>query len=146
MAVVTLTGERQAREGMEFVFLGPQPECKDCRLKGPCLHLTQGQRYRITGVRPIHHDDICRYHEDGVRVVEVEPVPLETSLRSPRAIEGSLVAFELLDCRNLACPLYRLCHPYGLQEGSRVRVLEVGDPIDCPVGFRIRRVRVQGPA
>jgi uncharacterized protein (UPF0179 family) len=145
MAVVTLTGERLAKEGAEFVFLGPQPGCKDCKLKGPCLHLVVGQRYLIQGVRPIHHDDICKYHEDGVRVVEVKAVPLETSLRSPRAIEGSMVAFEFLDCRNLACQNYRLCHPYGLDERSRVKVLEVGEPLVCPVGFRIRRVKVQGP-
>lgn len=59
MAVVTLTGERLAKEGAEFVFLGPQPGCKDCKLKGPCLHLVVGQRYLIQGVRPIPHDDIC---------------------------------------------------------------------------------------
>lgn len=138
-----MTGERWSKEGEEFVFLGPQPECKDCRLKGPCLHLTLGQRYRITRRRDVHHDNICKLHEDGVRVVEVAPVPYETSVRTPRAIEGSLVPYEFLPCGNLACRHYRLCHPAGLSDGTKVKLLRVEEAMECPVGYNIRRVRAE---
>lgn len=140
MATVTVIGEHQARVGLEFVFNGGQEECRDCRLRGPCLHLKPQGLYRIAALRPVHHDDICRLHEDGVRVVEVEPVPVATTLRAPRAIEGSIVAYEFLPCGNLACGNYALCHPLGLRDGTRVKLAKVGEAVECPVGYHIRRV------
>src|SRR6266508_4362580 len=35
---ITLVGERQADVGHEFVYRGPQPECKPCKVRAACLN------------------------------------------------------------------------------------------------------------
>ena len=141
MVQITLVGERQALEGHEFVYRGPQPECRECRVKAACLNQEAGRRYRILRAREVSHP--CLLNEERVRVVEVEPAPPECSLPARVAVEGAIVAYEPLVCANAACPNYRLCHPVGLEAGQRVRVDGIGDELDCPLGYTIVPVRVR---
>src|SRR2546427_354644 len=52
---ITLVGERQAHVGHEFVYRGPQPECKPCKVRRACLNQDLGRRDRITRVRDGSH-------------------------------------------------------------------------------------------
>ncbi len=139
MAQITLVGERQAVEGHEFVYRGPQPECRECRVKAACLNQDAGRRYRIIHVREVSHP--CLLNEENARVVEVEPAPPEFSLPVRAAVEGAIVGYERLVCSNAACPNYRLCHPIGIEPGQRIRVQEIGAELDCPLGYEIVQVR-----
>jgi len=56
MVAITLVGEKQAREGQMFVFVGPLTECRDCKLKTVCFNLEEGRTYVIKSVRTVHHD------------------------------------------------------------------------------------------
>ncbi len=140
MAQITLVGERQAVAGHEFVYRGPQPECRECRVKAACLNQEIGRRYRVTKVRDVRHP--CLLNEEHVRVVEVEAAPPECSLPVRGAVEGALVAYDPLVCAHTACPNFRLCHPVGIEPGTRLRILHIGPELDCPLGYEIAPSRV----
>jgi uncharacterized protein (UPF0179 family) len=135
VAQITLVGERQSAEGHEFVYRGPQPECRECRVKVACLNQEAGRRYRITHVREVSHP--CLLNEERARVVEVEAAPPECSVPVRAGIEGAIVGYEPLVCANAACPNYRLCHPIGIEAGQRLRIQDVGRELDCPLGYEI---------
>jgi len=137
---VTLVGEGQAALGREFVYRGPQPPCRECKVKAACLNQDLGRRYRIARVRDVAHP--CLLNEERARVVEVELAPPDCSLPSRAAVEGSIVAYEGVVCANGACPNFRLCHPVGIDAGMRVRVEAVREELECPLGYELRRARV----
>lgn len=140
MVQITLVGEGQATVGREFVYRGPQPECRPCKVKAVCLNQDLGRRYRITKVRGVRHD--CILNEGQARVVEVEPAPPECSIASRTAVEGAVRAYEKIVCANAACLNYRTCHPVGIEPGARMRILEVGPELDCPLGYSIVSAKV----
>ena len=135
MAQVTLVGERQTALDREFVYGGPSPECRECRVKAACLNQEVGRRYRIVRVRDVVHP--CPLNEERARVVEVELSPPDCSLPVRAAIEGSIVTYDGLVCANAACPNFRLCHPVGIARGTRLRVVSTGPELDCPLGYEI---------
>ncbi len=143
MKQVTLIGDRIAREGDAFVFVGPQPECRECRLKSACLQLDRGRLYEVVKVRDIHHEDECRYHENGVRVVEVRPALVSATLKSRLAMEGSIVEYARPVCANHECENFRLCHPPGLEGPTRVKVTKVSHTLSCPLGYDLTRVEIE---
>ncbi len=140
MAHVTLVGERQATVGHEFVYRGPQPECRECKVKAACLNQELGMRYRIAAVRDVTHP--CLLNEERARVVEAELAPPGCSVSVRAAVEGAVLAYEGLVCANAACPNYRTCHPTGIEPGMRLKILEIGHELDCPLGYEIVPVRV----
>lgn len=140
MAQITLVGERQAIAGHEFVYRGPQPECRECRVKAACLNQEMGRRYRVLHVRNVAHP--CLLNEERAKVVEVEAAPPACSLPARGAVEGAVIGYVPLVCANAACPNYRLCHPIGIDRGTRLRILEVGGELECPLGYEIASTRV----
>lgn len=141
MVIVTLVGELQAREGMEFVYMGPLTECKECRLKAVCFNLDPGSTYRITAVRDVHHE--CRVHEEGVHVVEVEKIPMRCTVPSKYAIEGSVITFTNSRCDDVGCEHYRLCNPPGPVKNTKRRVLSVHGDVSCPRGQSLKEVELE---
>lgn len=111
-------------------------------MKGVCFNLEIGMRYRVTGVRTSHHD--CKIHENGVRAVEVEKIPLLAAVNSKTAIEGATIAFEKRDCWNIGCDYYRLCSPPGLKTEDKLRVVRLGNEITCPDGLKLTEVFLEG--
>ncbi|MFQ5838051.1 MAG: UPF0179 family protein [Thermoplasmata archaeon] len=142
MAQVSLIGERLAKQGTTFLFIGPQPECRECKLKGACLQLERGRVYQIIKTRDIHHGDGCRYHEDGVRVVEVEPATVKLSVKTTLAIEGSVVEYSRPVCFNHECQNYTVCHPPGLEDPTKVKVLKTFKVLDCPLGYDLTHAEI----
>ncbi len=141
MVMITLVGEHQAREGVEFVYHGPLATCRECNLKTVCLNLDPGGRYRIIGLREIRHD--CRMHEDGVRVVEVERIPTRCAVTSKLAIEGSTITLDGTNCDNLGCQHYRLCNPPGVGSNQKRKVASVYRSLDCPENHRMVEVDLE---
>jgi len=77
MPLVTLIGEKLAKENDEFIYLGPQNDCKNCKLKTVCFNLKQGSQYKIIKVRDKRHN--CNVHEGNAAVVEVQEIINTTS-------------------------------------------------------------------
>ena len=138
MTKITLIGNGQAKGGYEFTYLGPSNECKECRLKGVCFQLEEGRRYKIIGLRERQHE--CKLHEGGVRVVEVEALPIPMAIEDTLAVEGSTVKVEPIDCDNLACKHYLLCNPPGIKKGMKMKVDSVTKGMRCVKGNKLKEV------
>jgi uncharacterized protein (UPF0179 family) len=113
-------------------------ECRDCRLKAVCFNLDVGGMYRIKKARDVHHD--CRIHEEGVRVVEVEKIPIRCAVLHKHAIEGSTITVDDMKCKNLGCVQYRICHPLKVEKSAKYRLANVAGDIVCPEGLKIVEV------
>ena len=77
MPLVTLIGEKLAKENEEFIYIGPQNDCKNCKLKTVCFNLKQGSQYKIIKVRDKRHN--CSVHEGSAAVIEVQEITNTTS-------------------------------------------------------------------
>src|SRR4030067_1173246 len=119
MVLVTVVGESQCKKGFEFVFGGPLADCRDCKVRNVCFHLEQNKWYKVTEIRDVHHE--CRIHEGGVRVVEVEKIPIQAAVPTRIAVEGSMMTFEETDCDVVGGAHYRLGKPFGPRAGARDR-------------------------
>jgi hypothetical protein len=142
--IVTLVGTKLTKEGDEFVFLGESKKCEGCKLKNSCMNLEVGRRYRIEKVRDeIKHD--CFIHEDGVCVVEVVEPPIKATIEARKALKGSKIVFEPIDCEEKNCEVFDFCHPLGLKEGDRCTICEViGNASgDCKKVFSLKLVELK---
>jgi len=141
MMTVTLIGEKIAKVGSEFIYCGPIPECRDCRLKNVCFALDEGRRYRITKVRDVKHE--CEVHEGGARVVEVEKTETPYLIDARLALGGSTITYSLREaCNNIGCELFRTCYPAGLKEGEKMKIVSVGAEVQCPAGNKLVDVKL----
>ena len=136
--MITVIGDRQAKVGGRFIYLGPLTECKECKLKGVCFNLDAGALYRIVEVRDVKHD--CKVHEDGVRVVKVEKERMEGVVPKKGAMEGSTITWEVIKCDRLGCQHYRLCHPLGIDKGHKARISKIVGDLECAEGKKLVRV------
>jgi len=138
MVAITLIGEKQAKEGQMFVFMGPLTECRDCRLKQVCFNLEEGRTYTVKLVRSVHHE--CKIHEGGARVVEVEKSPIRATLPTRAALEGTSVNWEEKGCQNIGCSHFGVCSPKGMKGGEKYRIVKVVGYTDCPDGQTLKEV------
>lgn len=128
---VTLVPYEFAKEGVEFQYLGPAAECRECRLKNVCLRLQEGKCYRITKIRENEHE--CRVHSGGkVVVAEVEEIPMKIAINKKFAIEGAMVEYQGIRCRNRECQYYEYCRPYKLT-AEKLKIEKVLEEISCPL-------------
>ncbi len=135
MTFITLIGEKLAKKGTEFVYMGMGKACRGCKLKMVCSNLKKGRHYRITNVRDKHHD--CALHEGGVRAVEIEEIPMVVNIPKDNAT-GSVVSFEPLSCKNRGCPNFLVCHP--LINNKKYKIVKVLETVECPEGFHLKKV------
>jgi len=139
LPTVTMIQKEQAVLGHEFIFNRPAAECQECRVKAACLNLSDGRRYRVTRLRNVTHD--CVLSGDVVRVVEVEPSSLRIGVDANAARDGSTLSYQMAVCNNLSCDNFRLCRPQGLFNDMKVRILEVGERLNCPLGMKLVSVK-----
>lgn len=127
MSTVTLIGERLAEVGTEFVYGGESAACEGCPYRAQCLNLSEGNRYRITGVRDSGTLE-CAVHDTGVTAVEVEPAPVAANVPSTVAYAGSKA--ELAGpCPYTECPSHAYCEPAGVDFDEERQIAEVvGEP------------------
>lgn len=141
MVLVTLIGEPHAHIGNRFYYMGPNDECKDCRLKNVCFNLDPGAMYEIVQLRDTEHE--CELREGSVRVVVVEKVPFQAAIPKKLAIDGSMITFEPRDCPQMGCPNRKFCCPINIAEGEKHAITEVIENLDCPIGETLVRVKME---
>jgi len=139
--MITLIGKELAKEGLEFQYLGPLLECRNCKLKNVCFNLDEGKWYRITGVRDKEHD--CKVHDEGkVVTVEVEELPVPLAVGAKGVVEGETLTFKPVNCKEYECEFYELCHPLGLREGTKIKIEKIVEDIKCPKNKNLKKVLV----
>ncbi|HDD57507.1 MAG TPA: UPF0179 family protein [Thermoplasmatales archaeon] len=139
MPSVTLVGERMAKKGLEFIYMGPSSNCKNCKLKTACFNLKKGRSYRITGIREKRHS--CNLHDGGVRVVEVEELPIIAFI-DKNSKEGSKVKIDTMNCRHLDCEYFDICHSPLLQNNKEYSVIKIIEPVECIDGRELVKAEI----
>ena len=141
MPLITLVGRVVSRVGSEFVYTGPMlPECKGCKIISVCFNLSNGKHYRVIATREKSHD--CAVNEDKMRIVEVKEVSYQIVLPKRLAIDGSTITYELPGCKKTSCEHYHNCMPYGLSNGTKLKVTKVMGKVDCAIGNNVVLVEV----
>jgi hypothetical protein len=125
-----------AKKGLEFTYLGPSSECKNCKLKTACFNLKKGRNYRIDGIREKRHS--CNLHDGGVRVVEVEEMPIIAFIDKDSK-EGRKVRIDTMECRHLDCEYYDTCHTLQNKEYKVEKILK---PVECKDGRELVRAEI----
>jgi len=138
MTLVTLIGERLAKKDNEFVYLGPNNDCRNCKLKTVCFNLKPNRRYKITKVRDKKHN--CKIHEGTAVVVEVKKQLIKTAI-DKKHTEGSKANIEKIDCKNIGCKYYDLCK-INLQKDKTYVIKKIYEDIDCPIGNKLQKAEI----
>lgn len=146
MPTITLVGEAQAKVGGRFLFAGPNdaPDaaCAPCKLKPTCFNLEAGETYEIVAARDKQHP--CFIHDGGkVRIVEVERASHDVILPARGIIEGESFLYPERSCENRGCAMWRECVGSPLRANYSYKVVQVGPPVACPLGYALRKARVE---
>jgi uncharacterized protein (UPF0179 family) len=125
---VTLIGEKLAKEGNEFIYNGPNNECRNCKLKTVCFNLKQAREYRIIKVRDKQHS--CNVHEGKVVVVEVNMLPIFASI-DKKISEGSETKINKIECKNIGCDFFKTCVNNVIIKDKKYVIKKYYEKIDC---------------
>ena len=138
MPLVTLIGEKIANKNTEFVYIGPNNECRNCKLKTVCFNLKQGRKYKITNVRDKKHS--CNVHEGTAVVIEVQELPIITSINKQFS-EGDKVKTQKKECGSIGCDFYEICS-VKLHKDKSYTVKKIYEEIQCPIGRSLQKVEL----
>lgn len=133
--IVTIVGSVFAREGAEYVYAGPAPECANCKVSKVCHNakLKHGRRYKVTSVRKTHHE--CPLHAGGVQAADVSEASITAVIPTSQATRRTRITYSPV-CNDIFCKGYAFCHPDGMTDKGRYVVMEVlGSYTEmCPQG------------
>ena len=139
--MITLIGKDLAKEGQEFVFLGPAEECETCRFKSSCIgNLEENRKYVVTAVK--ENEQNCPIHAGGkVIPVEVDRAKIDILTTSKNIFEGSTFTYNAPECEE-KCDFHDLCFPDGLIENDKCIVLGNGGKHkqDCKKGYKLNKL------
>jgi uncharacterized protein (UPF0179 family) len=138
MPLVTLIGEKLAKSDAEFIYIGPNNECRNCKLKTVCFNLKIGRKYKITSIRDKKHN--CNVHEGTVIVVEVQETPIIAAI-DKKISEGTKTKMENVECRNIGCDNYKLCS-INLNKDKTFVVKKIIEDIECPIGNELKKAEI----
>ena len=138
MPLVTLIGEKLATQDCEFIYLGPNNECRNCKLKTVCFNLKPGRKYKITSVRDKRHN--CSIHEGNAAVVEVQEMPIIAAIDKKHS-EGENIKFELEACRSIGCANFILCST-NLSKDKNYKIIKIYEDLECPMGRELKKVEL----
>lgn len=131
--IITLVGVKQAKPGFTFLHEGPTETCRQCKYLKVCMeNLEMGRIYRVIGLRKKILP--CKVHENGVQVVEAMEADIKAAIEARLAFQAAIITFNAQDCINIDCINYEKCSPNGLINGDKCKILEVDEPIKCPLG------------
>lgn len=135
---ITLVGERSAKVGATFEYLGMAPACAPCKLKAVChaKGLVLHRVYQVKGVRDVHHACPADFFDGGLRVAEVVPLPVEGTI-PVSALRGSAVTHAFEECGEV-CLFRKLCDTPALAKGADCRIVKVGEAVPCKAGRDLR--------
>lgn len=140
MTHVTLIGEKLAKKEIVFKYLGPQPDCKNCKLKNVCFNLKIGRYYKITNVRDKKHN--CQIHDGAVSVVEVEEQPIITTI-DKKITEGSTTKLEKEKCNHIGCEYYKICQDFKPKKDQKYKIKKILEAVECPKGYELQKAEIK---
>ena len=139
MTLVTLIGEKLAKEDEEFIYLGPNNDCRGCKLKTVCFNLKPGRRYKIIDIRDKRHS--CELHEGNAAVVEVQEMPIIAAI-DKELTEGKTAKIERKECKNIGCDNFELCNNLALQKDRNYKITKIYEGLDCLIGYELQKAEL----
>lgn len=139
MPLVTLIGEKLAKENTEFIYLGPQTDCKNCKLKTVCFNLKPGRHYKITKIRDKRHS--CNVHDGTTAVIEVQELPVIAAI-DKKLSEGDATKIENKECGNIGCAHFELCSNIFLKKDKNYKIAKIYEEIDCPMKYELKKAEL----
>lgn len=139
MPLVTLIGEKLAIEENEFIYIGPNNDCRNCKLKTVCFNLKPGREYKIIKIRDKRHS--CNVHDGNTAVVEVQEMPIIAAI-DKKLSEGDTTKIEKKECKNIGCIYYEICNNIALQKDKNYKIKGIIESIDCPIGHELRKAEL----
>ena len=138
MPLVTLIGEKLAKKDAEFVYIGPNNECRNCKLKTVCFNLKQGRKYKITNIRDKRHN--CNVHEGTASVVEVQEMPIITTV-DKEIKQGASTKLKEKECRSIGCENYEICS-ISINKDKKYKITKIIEEIECPMDYKLQKVEI----
>jgi uncharacterized protein (UPF0179 family) len=138
MPLVTLIGEKLAIKDSEFIYIGPNNECRNCKLKTVCFNLKTGRKYKITNVRDKKHN--CNIHEGTTIVIEVQEEPIIISTEE-KIKEGAATKIKVTNCRSIGCPHFNICNK-TINKEKKYKIKKIIEKIDCPLGHSLQKIEI----
>ena len=139
MTLVTLIGEKLAEKGAEFTYIGPNNDCRNCKLKTVCFNLKTGRNYKITDIRDKKHS--CNVHEGPAVVVEVEELPILTGI-DKKYNEGETTTLKQKPCESIGCKYYELCK-ISLNKDKKYEIVKIFEDIKCPLDKKLQKAEIK---
>jgi len=139
MPLVTLIGEKLAKKDAEFVYIGPNNECRNCKLKTVCFNLKTGRKYKVINLRDKRHN--CNVHEGAAAVIEVQEQPIITSIDKKHS-EGSKSIIEKKECNSIGCVFFEICN-VTLQKDKQYIVTKIFEELECPHGYNLQKAELK---
>lgn len=139
MALVTLIGEKIAEKDAEFTYIGPNNDCRNCKLKTVCFNLKTGRTYKITNIRDKKHS--CNIHEGLAVVVEVEELPIITCIDKKYG-EGMKATLNQKPCKNIGCENYELCK-VSLNKDKEYEIVKVFEEVKCYLDKKLQKAELK---
>jgi uncharacterized protein (UPF0179 family) len=77
--------------------------------------------------------------------VEVIEAPIKMALESRKAIKGSKIAYEQLNCNYPDCDNFMLCRPSGIRIGDKFIIADVVGEIEepCNKNYQLKVVEIK---
>ena len=138
MPLVTLIGEKLAIKDSEFIYIGPNNECRNCKLKTVCFNLKTGRKYKITNVRDKRHN--CGIHDGTAVVVEVQELPILISTEE-KIKEGSSTKIKTVECNSIGCQYIEICSKQ-VNKDKTYKIEKIIKKIECPLGYSLKEVEI----
>ena len=104
--------------------------------------MSPGRYFKVTKVRNVEHP--CEVHvNDRVHVVEVEELPMETSIPQRKALEAALITLDEPECPKKWCPNHILCTLPEDIRGKKISILKIKELLECPRGLKLKRAMIE---
>jgi uncharacterized protein (UPF0179 family) len=140
MALITLISENCAKKDYEFTYIGPLNNCRNCKLKNVCFNLKQYNRYKVLKVRGKKH--FCNIHEGPAVVVEVEQLPIITSI-DKKYTKGSTTILDSNKCDQYKCDHFEICSNKAIKKDTKYKIINILEHVECLQNNDLQKVELE---
>ena len=139
---ITLVEKEVAEEGYTFTHLGASKICDKCNLKKVCVDVLQiNHAYRIVEVKDKEHT--CLIENQPMLVCAVEEADYKISVDNQKYLENVVLNRTSKACSEVLCENYDYCMPPIFNDPTKVKVLEIIKPINCPLAYNLVLVKAR---
>lgn len=132
--IITLLEKNIAKIGYSFTHMGGTKTCEKCSLKKVCVEaLENNVSYEVRKISQKEHS--CLIDDQIMVVCEVEIINSIITVENQKYLENIIINRQPLKCKEILCENYEYCIHSNFSEQSKVKILEILNKINCPLGY-----------